>query len=253
MRELNGVAWYNDSKATNVDATLKAIDAFPGGLWVILGGKDKNSDYTPLAAPLKAKAHAASADRRGGGKDRRAIAAAPLPMIALRNLEAAVGEARARARPRRYRAARARLRQLRSVREFRASRPRIQTSGAGDSQMARLKTDWILFLTILAMVGFGMVMLYSASSAVAELRYTSRPIISWCARLVWAVVSFLVLMYFKRLRLPRAEHAGVGIFRTRNRAGHAGAGVFRRSARAPLVPDSGRRARCSLPNSPSRR
>jgi UDP-N-acetylmuramoylalanine--D-glutamate ligase len=59
VRELNGVAWYNDSKATNVDATLKAIGAFDRGLWIILGGKDKNSDYTPLAAPLKAKAHAA--------------------------------------------------------------------------------------------------------------------------------------------------------------------------------------------------
>ncbi|HTS78339.1 MAG TPA: hypothetical protein VMG40_19175, partial [Bryobacteraceae bacterium] len=45
--------------ATNVDATLKAIDAFEGGLWIILGGKDKNSDYTTLAAPLKQKAHAA--------------------------------------------------------------------------------------------------------------------------------------------------------------------------------------------------
>ena len=42
VREFNGVAWYNDSKATNVDATLKAIAAFPGGLWVILGGKDKD-------------------------------------------------------------------------------------------------------------------------------------------------------------------------------------------------------------------
>ncbi len=55
VRELDGVAWYNDSKATNVDATLKALAAFPGGLWVILGGKDKNSDYHPLAAAMKEK------------------------------------------------------------------------------------------------------------------------------------------------------------------------------------------------------
>lgn len=53
VREIGGVAWYNDSKATNVDATLKAIAAFDGGLWVILGGKDKNSDYAPLAAALR--------------------------------------------------------------------------------------------------------------------------------------------------------------------------------------------------------
>lgn len=55
VRELDGVAWYNDSKATNVDATLKALAAFEGGLWVILGGKDKNSDYRPLAAAMKEK------------------------------------------------------------------------------------------------------------------------------------------------------------------------------------------------------
>jgi UDP-N-acetylmuramoylalanine--D-glutamate ligase len=58
VRELGGVRWYNDSKATNVDATLKALAAFDGGLWVILGGKDKNTDYTPLAQPLAAKASA---------------------------------------------------------------------------------------------------------------------------------------------------------------------------------------------------
>jgi UDP-N-acetylmuramoylalanine--D-glutamate ligase len=55
VRDLDGVAWYNDSKATNVDATLKALAAFPGGLWVILGGKDKNSDYSPLVAAMKEK------------------------------------------------------------------------------------------------------------------------------------------------------------------------------------------------------
>ena len=56
VRQRNGVAYYNDSKATNVDATEKAIDAFPGNLWIILGGKDKNSDYGVLASRLRAKA-----------------------------------------------------------------------------------------------------------------------------------------------------------------------------------------------------
>jgi UDP-N-acetylmuramoylalanine--D-glutamate ligase len=51
--EISGVSFYNDSKATNVDATLKAIEAFPGPLLVILGGKDKGSPYTPLCEPLR--------------------------------------------------------------------------------------------------------------------------------------------------------------------------------------------------------
>ena len=59
VRDLNGVSYYNDSKATNVDATVKAVDAFDGGLWIILGGKDKNSDYTVLRERLAKKAKAA--------------------------------------------------------------------------------------------------------------------------------------------------------------------------------------------------
>lgn len=54
--EIRGVRYYNDSKATNVDATLKALDAFPGRVLVILGGKDKGSDYTVLQQPLREKA-----------------------------------------------------------------------------------------------------------------------------------------------------------------------------------------------------
>jgi UDP-N-acetylmuramoylalanine--D-glutamate ligase len=54
--EISGVAFYNDSKATNVDATLKAIEAFPGPLLVILGGKDKGSPYTPLCELLRQRA-----------------------------------------------------------------------------------------------------------------------------------------------------------------------------------------------------
>src|SRR5258708_15495137 len=68
VREIDGVAYYNDSKATSVDATLKAIDAFERGLWIILGGKDKGSDYTVLRDPLRAKAKAALLIGRAAAK-----------------------------------------------------------------------------------------------------------------------------------------------------------------------------------------
>jgi len=45
---VNGVDYYNDSKATNVDATIKALESFPTNIHLILGGKDKGSDYTVL-------------------------------------------------------------------------------------------------------------------------------------------------------------------------------------------------------------
>ena len=48
-----GVDYYNDSKATNVDATIKALEAFAGGIHIILGGKDKGSDYTVLNRLLR--------------------------------------------------------------------------------------------------------------------------------------------------------------------------------------------------------
>ncbi|MCL6480588.1 MAG: UDP-N-acetylmuramoyl-L-alanine--D-glutamate ligase, partial [Firmicutes bacterium] len=56
VAELGGVSFYNDSKATNVDATLKAVDAFSGPLLVILGGKDKGGDFTLLAPALERRA-----------------------------------------------------------------------------------------------------------------------------------------------------------------------------------------------------
>jgi UDP-N-acetylmuramoylalanine--D-glutamate ligase len=53
VRELGGVRYYNDSKATNVDATEKAIAAFQGGVHLILGGKDKDSNYATLEPLLR--------------------------------------------------------------------------------------------------------------------------------------------------------------------------------------------------------
>ena len=45
---VRGVDYFNDSKATNVDATIKALESFPSNIHIILGGKDKGSDYTVL-------------------------------------------------------------------------------------------------------------------------------------------------------------------------------------------------------------
>ena len=45
---VRGVEYYNDSKATNVDATIKALESFPANIHLIVGGKDKGSDYTVL-------------------------------------------------------------------------------------------------------------------------------------------------------------------------------------------------------------
>jgi UDP-N-acetylmuramoylalanine--D-glutamate ligase len=55
---VNGVEFYNDSKATNVDATAKAVAAFSSGIHLILGGKDKGSDYTLLSQLLRERVSA---------------------------------------------------------------------------------------------------------------------------------------------------------------------------------------------------
>ena len=53
VKLVNGVEFYNDSKATNVDAAMKAVASFAGGIHLILGGKDKDSDYSLMSELLK--------------------------------------------------------------------------------------------------------------------------------------------------------------------------------------------------------
>ncbi|MBO6134656.1 MAG: UDP-N-acetylmuramoyl-L-alanine--D-glutamate ligase [Lachnospiraceae bacterium] len=55
VREKNGVKYYNDSKATNPDATIKAIDAIKGKIILIAGGRDKGIDYGDLIIAMKEK------------------------------------------------------------------------------------------------------------------------------------------------------------------------------------------------------
>lgn len=55
VAEIGGVKFYNDSKATNVDATLKALESFEKNIILILGGKDKGSDYTVMGSLLRSR------------------------------------------------------------------------------------------------------------------------------------------------------------------------------------------------------
>jgi UDP-N-acetylmuramoylalanine--D-glutamate ligase len=98
VRKLNGVDFYNDSKATSVDATLKALDAFSGGVWIILGGKDKGLDYGALRGPLSEKARAALLIGAAAGKIREQIDGA-VPLVNAKTLDAAVAHAFAQAAP----------------------------------------------------------------------------------------------------------------------------------------------------------
>ncbi|NOR54059.1 MAG: UDP-N-acetylmuramoyl-L-alanine--D-glutamate ligase, partial [Candidatus Aminicenantes bacterium] len=55
VRTVNGVDFYNDSKATNVDASLKSIQSFSRKIILILGGRDKGGDFRRLREPIKEK------------------------------------------------------------------------------------------------------------------------------------------------------------------------------------------------------
>ena len=53
VAEINGVQYFNDSKATNVDATVKSIEAFPGNILLIAGGRDKAGDFTVMRSLVR--------------------------------------------------------------------------------------------------------------------------------------------------------------------------------------------------------
>jgi len=94
---VKGVQFYNDSKATNVDATAKAVEAFPGGIHLILGGKDKGSDYTSLTELLKERVRAVYTIGSAAAKIESQLRGV-VPLRSCETLEAAVAAAANEAR-----------------------------------------------------------------------------------------------------------------------------------------------------------
>lgn len=74
VRTRAGVAFYNDSKGTNIDATLKSLEGFPdGSVFLILGGKDKGDDFRRLRALVSRKARKVLAVGAAGPSVMRAL------------------------------------------------------------------------------------------------------------------------------------------------------------------------------------
>lgn len=95
---VGGVTWYNDSKATNVGATLAAVSGLSRSIVLIAGGDGKHQDFVPLAAALAGKARAVVLL----GQDAAAIEAAigaRLPVTRVKDMESAVETAAHLARP----------------------------------------------------------------------------------------------------------------------------------------------------------
>jgi len=100
IREVGGVRWINDSKATNPEAAERALGAYPPGLRVILGGSLKGSSFTGLARRAQ-QSGVARAYLIGEAADEiaEALAAEGVRFQHSRDLENAVADARAEAEP----------------------------------------------------------------------------------------------------------------------------------------------------------
>ena len=92
---IRGVDYYNDSKATNVDATIKAIESFPANIHLILGGKDKGSDYSVLNDLLRTRVKRVYTIGAAAGKIESQIAASQVEVVHAETLENAVRRAAA--------------------------------------------------------------------------------------------------------------------------------------------------------------
>jgi UDP-N-acetylmuramoylalanine--D-glutamate ligase len=91
VRELRGVRYVDDSKATNVEATLQALASFDAPLHVILGGSLKGADFAPLARPLAQGASAVYLIGEAAPALRRAFAGSGIELVDSGSLERAVG------------------------------------------------------------------------------------------------------------------------------------------------------------------
>ncbi len=98
VRELGGIRWVNDSKGTNVDATLKSLESFPpSSVLLILGGKDKAGEFERMRALVAEKTRAVITIGKAAERIAEALDGAAT-IVPMGDMERAVRWARANAR-----------------------------------------------------------------------------------------------------------------------------------------------------------
>ena len=222
-RAIDGVAYYDDSKGTNVDATAQSLEGFADrSVHLILGGRDKGADFRELARGGRAQGAPPLPDRR----DRRRASSGALGALV-------AGDAERHARPRRRRgggAARRAARRSCSRRPARASTSSATSTTAATSSSAwsrrssaarraaemakKLAFDKVLFTVVVLLVGLGLVMVYSATRGArpsGAARSRMRSTASSCSQLAAAAIGLVADVGRDARRLPRLAAAGGGL------------------------------------------
>ena len=173
---IDGVLFVNDSKATNAAAALRALASFPDRRkHVILGGRGKAEPYDALAAAFAEGDHAYLIGE-AASELAPALRDAGVPSTASRNARASGRGRCVGSRPGGRRAPLAGLRLVRSVHELRAPRGGVPPPRAEAHRVTRSRRadrgqleQKLLILVTLGLVAFGLVMVFSATSASATL------------------------------------------------------------------------------------
>ena len=212
-----GVDYYNDSKATNVDATIKALEAFPGGIHLILGGKDKGSDYSVLNRLLRERVRRVYTIGAAAAQDRVADRERSVPDHQLGTLGEAI---RDRVRERSAPAKSCCWRLLAPVSTSStvtksaaaSSRPEVRALASARWRRVewpkRVSVDKWLFGVTLLLVFIGLIMVFSASAVIAKDRFGS-PYSFLVRQLMWALAGLVAMVGMMNFDYRRLKSSSV--------------------------------------------
>ena len=201
-----GVAYYNDSKGTNVDSTIKALESFTEPVVLIAGGKGKGQDFAPLTRAARGRVRHAVLIGVDRAQLRGPLTLAGAVVEDAGSMEAAVRAARAAARPGDVVLLSPACASFDMFDNF---EHRGDVFKAAVMRLARLMPrkltpDLWLFALVVVLVSVGVVMVYSASAIVAAERFHD-PFFFLRKQLFWAVAGFGCLWMAMRLDYRRLE------------------------------------------------